>query len=401
MCVVITGGVGARVAEGRKLAGLTQYQLATRATVSVSLIRAVEQGRRPASPAFVSAVGRALGIGVADLLDQPFARENRSEWQLHSVVPALRREMASYLLPPGEEAPRRSLDALAREVDQAARLRHQADLAGLGATLPGLLEELRAATHILSGSERERAFWLLGEAYCAAWQVVYQLGYLDLASLTEDRYEWAAARCGDELAVLRGDYGRAGELITSGDFAGARGYLERSRATIEDRLGHADAPMLSMWGNLHLKSALAAARAGDRAGADDHLAEARETAERIGTDRDDYRMCFGPTNVAIWSVGLAVEAQDGTEAVKRAEGFTPPHGAPRERVGHYWIDLARGWLLHGDRERALAALIKARHTAPQQTRYHPMVHETVRMLARQDQRRSSPVASFATWCGIS
>jgi hypothetical protein len=87
-----------------------------------------------------------------------------------------------------------------------ARLRH---LAGLGATLPGLLEELRAATHILSGSERERAFWLLGEAYRAAWEVVYKLGHLDLASRNEDRYEWAAARCGDELAVLRGDYGRA------------------------------------------------------------------------------------------------------------------------------------------------------------------------------------------------
>ena len=68
-----------RVAEERKLAGLTQYQLAARASVSVSLIRAVEQGRAPASPAFVSAVARALGVGVADLLDQPFARENQGE----------------------------------------------------------------------------------------------------------------------------------------------------------------------------------------------------------------------------------------------------------------------------------------------------------------------------------
>lgn len=276
-----TTGVGRRVAEERKLAWLTQNQLATRADVSVSLVKAVEQGRAPASPTFVSAVSRALGIGVADLLDQPFARQSSDERQLYSVVPALRREMAAYLLPPSHDMPPRSLDELARDVDQAARLRHKADLTGLGATLSGLLEELRAATHLHSGSERERAFGLLGEAYCAAWQVVYKLGYLDLASLTEDRYEWAAARCGDELAMLRGD------------------------------------------------------------------------------------------------------------------------GAPRERVGHYWMDLARGWLLHGDRERALASLIKARHTAPQQTRYHPMVHETVRMLARPDRLRSDTVAAFAAWCGIS
>lgn len=66
---------------------------------------------------------------------------------------SLRREMAAYLLPPREEMPRRSLASW-----PVRWRRHQAYLARLGATLPGLLEELRAATHILSGSERERAF---------------------------------------------------------------------------------------------------------------------------------------------------------------------------------------------------------------------------------------------------
>jgi hypothetical protein len=62
----------------------------------------------------------------------------------------------------------------------------------------------------------------------------------------------------------------------------------------------------------------------------------------------------GPTKVTIWSVGLAVEAQDGTEAVKRAEGFTPLPGAPRERVGHYWIDLL--WMAAARRPRTCAEL---------------------------------------------
>ncbi|MDQ3153098.1 MAG: helix-turn-helix transcriptional regulator, partial [Actinomycetota bacterium] len=55
-----TTGVGRRVAEERKLAGLTHAQLATHANVSTSLIKVVEQGR---SPAFVSAVSRALHVG--------------------------------------------------------------------------------------------------------------------------------------------------------------------------------------------------------------------------------------------------------------------------------------------------------------------------------------------------
>ena len=112
---------------------------------------------------------------------------------------------------------------------------------------------------------------------------------------------------------------------------------------------------------------LAATRAGDRTGADAHLAEVKQTADRIGVDRNDYRLCFGPTNVHIWLVGLAVEMSDGTEAITRAERFTLPRSAPRERVGHHWIDLARGYLLHGDHQRALAPSTKPagpRHSRP-------------------------------------
>ncbi|MGH3625389.1 MAG: helix-turn-helix domain-containing protein [Sciscionella sp.] len=393
------GGVAGRVAESRKLAGLTQTQLAMRANVSLSLLRKVEQGSKPASPAFVSTVARALNVGVAELLGQPFVRSTRDEHEMHATIPPLRRELSAYCVQPDEEPQPRPLAVLAADVAEASRLRHAVNLAALGKALPGLLAELRAATWTLAGSEQEHAYWLLAETYYATSQTAYKLGYIDLASLAVDRYEWAAARCGDPLAMLVGDYQRAGEMISAADFSGAAKLLDRSRETIADQVKGADSPTLAMWGNLHLKSGLAAARDGDCATADAHLAEARETAERIGTDRDDYRLCFGPTNVGIWSVGLAVEAQDGTEAVKRAASFTPGASAPRERVGHHWIDLARGYLLHGDHERAVSTLMLAKQTAPQQTRYHPMVHETIRALARA-RRRSDPVARLAAWAGV-
>lgn len=392
-------GVGARVAEERKLAGLTQQQLARRANVSTSLVRKVEQGTVPASPAFVSAVARALGVGTTELFGQPYAPDNRAEHRLHATVPPLRRELAAYCVQPDEDVPARPLTDLAAAVARASEHRHSVNLDALGAELPGLLAELRLATWTLEGRDREAAFGLLAEAYYAAGQAVYNLGYVDLASLTVDRYEWAAAQSGDELAVLVGHYRRAGEMINTTDWPSALLMLDRGRHRIEDDLGQADAPTLAVWGNLHLKSALAAARGGDRDTADAHLAEARETANRIGVDRDDYRLCFGPTNVNIWSVGIAVEMMDGTEAVKRATTFTLPGSAPRERVGHHWIDLARGYLLHGDHDRAIGTLMRAKQTAPQQTRYHPMVHETIRTLARA-KRRSDPVARLAAWAGV-
>lgn len=65
-------GVRARTARARKLARLTQPELAHKANVSVSLLRKVEQGSRPASPAFIAAVARELGVNIEDLTGQPY-----------------------------------------------------------------------------------------------------------------------------------------------------------------------------------------------------------------------------------------------------------------------------------------------------------------------------------------
>jgi hypothetical protein len=80
------------------------------------------------------------------------------------------------------------------------------------------------------------------------------------------------------LAVPRGDYGRADHQ-----------WRIRGSPRVPGTLPGHDRGQIRT----------SAARADDRDGADDHLAEVRDTAEWIGTDRDDYRMCFGPTNVAI------------------------------------------------------------------------------------------------------
>lgn len=391
--------VGERVAEERKLAGLTQTQLAEKAHVSLSLIRKVEQGTAPASPSFVSSMARALNVDVTALLGQPFERSNRTEQRMHATIPPLRRELAAYSIAPDESVPPRSMHELAADVAQASKYRHAVNLDALGAELPGLLNDLRVKTWSTEGTERERAYSLLAEAYYAASQAAYKLGYIDLSSLAVDRYEWAAACSGDELAVLVGDYQRAGEMLGAADWESAQRLLAGSRARIEDLVGGIDKPTIAVWGNLHLKSGLVSARAGDMDTANDHLAEAHEAAVRLGEDRDDYRLCFGPTNVGIWSVGLAVEALDGTEAIKRAESLVIPDGTPRERAGHHWIDVARGYLLHGDHEKATQSLYRAKKISPQQTRYHPMVHETIRTLARV-RRRADPVARLAAWAGV-
>lgn len=395
------GGVGHRVRAARKLAGITQTQLADRAHVSLSLVKQVEQIRVPASPAFVAAVARALEMPAAELMSQPGPIVNREDHRVHAVIPELRRELAAYRLPPEPgPPPPRSVPELAAAVSHVSALRHSATLDTLGAELPGLLAELRAATYHYSGHDRERVFGMLAETYAAAGQVAWKLGYSDLSSLTTERVEWAARESGDALAVAAGDFYRAGELIATAEWRGALAFLDGARDRIADHLRSNDEGAVAMHGVLHLKSGLAAARAGDAANSDAHLAEARQAARHVTSGSDHYRLAFDADSVNIWGVGLAVERRDGTGAVKLAENMRFAPTTPRERIGHHWIDLARGYQLHGDRERSLAALQLARQTSPQQARYHPQVRETVITLAENDKRRSDTLAGFARWAGI-
>jgi len=393
--------VGAHVAALRKLRGMTGRELARRAYVSYSLVSKVETGQAPASPAFVAAAARALRVDVTQLTGQPYRGTTPSSDRIHEAIPQVRRELVAYALAPAEDDPApRSLAQLQGAVAEVSAWRHRSDLLHLGGALPGLLAELRAATTTSEGHAQERVYGMLAETYAAAGQLVWGLGYTDLWSIAVDRYGWAASRSGDPLAVCVGDYLRCGDLLIAGDFPAAGRVLEPAFARLEPELTHADAPTLSIWGSLHLKAALAAARAGNAATTWQHHAEAHTAAERIGTDRDDYRLCFGPTNVGIWSVGLAVELCDGATAVTNAQRLHIPRRTQSERVGHHYIDLARGYLWHDDRRGALSCLLTARKVAPQQTRYHPMVRETLHALARAERRATDSLRELATWVGI-
>ncbi|MGH3835688.1 MAG: helix-turn-helix domain-containing protein, partial [Pseudonocardiaceae bacterium] len=156
----------------------------------------------------------------------------------------------------------------------------------------------------------------------------------------------------------------------------------------------------SVRGAMHLRSAIIAARQHDAVTSDAHLADARDLASRLPVHANLYDTAFCTPNVHIHSVATAVEMQDGTTAVTRDARNPLPPGTMRSRVAHHNIDLGRAWLLHGDHAKALEALNTARRIAPQQTRYHPMVAETVLTLARAERRRSDTLSSFAAWMGI-
>lgn len=390
-----TSSIGRNLATVRKARGLSQQQLAERLHVSRSLVEKVERGYRTATPALIEAAARVLGCGTTDLSGQPYRSENHTDEQAHATIGQIRRAISHHDLPPDLEAEPRPLFQIREDVRRANRLRHHARLTTLGVMIPGLITELTAAAHTTTGEQRAEAFALLVEAYAAANQVAYKLGYEDLSNQLVDRIRWAASKTGDPLVGNLADWMYAGCLRALGLYRPALGVLHNAWRTLDLPPGRMTPRQLSMYGSLHLQAAMVEAGAGHAENTRSHLTEAADAAGLLRVDTDYFQLAFGPSNTAIYRVATAVELGDATRAVTEAAAIRLPSSVPVERSAHYYLDLSRAWLWHRNREQALRSLLKAERLAPQQTRIHPMARETVRVLLQQDRRRSDSLSGLA------
>ena len=118
--------VGQRVARTRRGLGLSQRDLAGRASVSLSLVRRVEQGKVPASPAFIGAAARVLGSSPAELQGQPFRDESPASGRIYAAISPLRAEVALPGIPDEGIAPRPPAE-LRQRVAAASQLAHRVE----------------------------------------------------------------------------------------------------------------------------------------------------------------------------------------------------------------------------------------------------------------------------------
>lgn len=389
--------VGLRIAELRKIHGFTQQALAACANVSYSLLRKVEGGERAASPSFTAAIARALAVSIIDLTEQPYGVRNASPTSEQAGVPALRQAMVEGD-DPELDTSLRSLDDLRAAIAEIKELHRKGRYAEVVRNLPDLLRHLHGTVNTCPADVRHDAHELLSAAYYHATGAIYRLGHLDLTHLADERARAAAARGDDPLLAAVAEWEHSLIQMFDGAYPAALRSVERAMAMVD--LAPSTPAVPAVRGTLHLRAAIIAARETNTDLAAEHLVIARSLAVDGQDEANFYDTKFGPSNVAIYDVAVPVELADGTTAVTRAAQLRlSPHTAP-SRVGHYWIDLSQAWLLHGDRRRALDSLQHARRIAPQLTRYHPQVHNTVHILAAQDARSTASLRNFAAWCGI-
>jgi len=371
--------IGRRIAHARKLRDLTQMALAAKVPCSKSLIAQVERGHKPATPSLIAAVARALNVDVTDLTGQPYRGVDARSDRIHTAIPLIRQALVYWDIPPELDVPARALGELGRVTQQVSRLRMQAGYVELGGILPALIKELTVQVHEATGGEQARAFRLLADAYAAVDSMAYKLGYMDLFALAVERMAWAAERADDPLLRPVAAIRRSSAFLATGAWDGGMALLDRAGQGL-DGGQPGDPGTLSVLGTVHLRAAIMAARANRAQPAWDRLAHALEVSDRIGRDTRDYGLLFGPANVGIHGVAVAVELGDADEAIRRGAALTLPADLPRERSSHHYIDLSRAWLWQGKTDKALACVWQAEQLAPQRTRYHPMARETVTRL---------------------
>ncbi|WP_369640373.1 helix-turn-helix domain-containing protein [Nocardia sp. JMUB6875] len=389
-------GVGARISRARRFTRLTQRQLAEKSNVSLSLLRKVEQGDRPATPALTAAVARVLGVSVGDLNGQPYMPES-DDSAAHATIPELRRAIVAY--DDESVAVLVTFADLENALDRVREGMRRARYSDMTAELPDVIRGLHQLADTESaGRHLEEIHSALAYAYSKAMLFAYQYGYLDLAGLAAERCGWAADRSGDPIWPIAAEYNRALIHLYSGAYVGGLRTIDRAYAATKSLPKTPD--LMAVRGALHLRGSILSARSLDHDAAESHLQEARTIAETVGNSRyNNYGTGFRPSNVDIHSIAVPVEMSDGTTALSRAEHIRLAPSVAPSRAGHYYIDLSRAWLLHGNKNRSFHELEKARAVAPEMTRNHPQVHETLRALARTG-RGTDQLARFAKWANV-
>ena len=376
--------LGRKIAAERKRRGLSQPDLAKRIGRSVAWVSQVERGvRRIDRMSVLETLAAALDVPLAELAaDAPIiaavADESPAAGGLRLVLSGT---WALRAMLNGHHAP--ALDSLRERTGKAWELTHGSRYAELTDLLGALIPDLEVAARALTGHEGE-VFELMAAAYQACSAALDKLGEPEAAWIAADRSMTAAERSGSPLLVAAGAF----RLVFV--FLSARHWDQAAQTarTAADALWHlADEgtpEAMSLWGALTLQRAIIAARASDAPAAYGHLDRARQMAARLGAGRNDYNTEFGPANVDIFEVAVAVELGDAGRALRAAES-ADVSGLSAERRSRMLMDVARAHTQRRQVADAVAALAQADGIAPELVRGHYLARQLVSdLLTMQD-----------------
>lgn len=309
-------------------------------------------GWRPATAAKAPAAGSLIEDLRAGLMDSLALRSLRPG--VHAVpppLPVLRAELEH-----------------AWEVWQQSSSR-QAQLAVL---LPRLLRRLRSAW--ISGDRSGELVLLLARAYGLARYLADELGDQHLAWIAADHC-LAMAERSDDVAEL------GAAIVHRTACMRAMHYATEAYKFAVEYADRVDDPAIR--GALLLQAAEAAADANQRFEANRLLDLARAIAGDLGTDITRSLVLFGPSEVGIREVRIAMRLGQFDSAVRLARDVSLPQDLPVERQATHLITMAFAYARARDDVAAVFALNRVATLSPDDLRFNPLARAAIQRLAHR------------------
>lgn len=400
----MTDSVGARIAQLRRQRRLSQRELASELGRSESWMSQVERGIQPVERlSILQSVADTLGVTVQELRPEVIPEPEPTDKEpvvndLDAVRLCLSGHPALELLFTAgtDDAEPTDLESLQQSVARAWDLTHESQFAEFSAALVDLLPRLERAAREPAPSTQQELHALRAGIYQAVAAVFARQGEADAAWVAADRAISAAEQAGDPLEVAAGHFRLAHAFMRLRRNDQAERVVTGALTALQTQVTNdPSAELLSLYGAMHLVAAVISAREDNRSAAHEHLRVAEEIGVRLGEDRNDFGTEFGPTNVQLHRVSVAVDLADAGQALEIAEHVDPSALSP-ERQTRFYIDLARAHSLRRHVGEAVAALLAAEQTAPEQMRSNPQVRATVQdLLAVAAHRASEELRSLA------
>lgn len=380
---------GRRIASLRKERNLTQQELAAHLSGRTSSwMSQVERGIQPVRRLdILQELADALGVSVQALdpgvplqASAPAAAVQVKSNDLDAARMAISGHPAlGTLLETGQGGDSSvDLDALEAEVEEVWSLTHQARFAEVSEMVTALVPALEHAVRVVPTGDQTRAYQMLARAYQALAAAFARQGDSGSSWVSADRAVAAAELSGDVLLVCAGVYRMVHAFVRLGK-------LEEAEHTVSGAVdalsGIADLSPegLSVLGSLHLAKALVHARYSQRAEAKAEIGKAKAVAARLGEDRNDYNLEFGPTNVAIQAVSTSVDLGDAGEAIDLGKTIDAESLSP-ERRGRLLMDLGRAHAQRRHTGDATSCLLRAEELSPETVHTHTAVRAAIKEL---------------------
>ncbi|MBC2908164.1 helix-turn-helix domain-containing protein [Streptomyces cupreus] len=370
----------------RRLASLTQEDLAERSGVSVDVIRQLEQRRKhSARLPTLHALANGLGVELTTLLGDPPAVASTGENDGPRFVAVRRAIMPALWGPePKPPGPDFSLAALREQIADGWTQYHAAEFDTVMKSLPDMISDARTVAASANGDDRGAGFAALGKALQLAGHVAVRMGKTDLALISLERAIDAAGRSSDPLLRPMIVNSVAWTYQRQGRLSDALSIALHAADDIRDS-GHTDtADGLKVWGALTMSAATSAARSNDYDRASALMANAEKEAARVAKlpQGSDNRMVsvFSPSSVRIERVRLAVQYGHPEDALTLAKGMRLGKDVPPSWRTWLLLDVARAHTDLGDSAGAVKALESLRRVAPAWIQHHTLAVAIVRDL---------------------